>query len=77
MALCLCVRRVLLPVSSTIISCAYEAGQQHGLYFIIMEFIDGSSLKELMDEPIIFDLRNIYNETEIKDMGIEYYGVGK
>ena len=30
-----------------------------------------------MKDPVIFDLRNIYNETEVKDMGIEYHVVGK
>ena len=40
-------------------------------------YIVGLLLKKLMKEPIIFDLRNIYNETEVKDMGIEYHGVGK
>ena len=34
-------------------------------------------IKELMEEPVIFDLRNNYSETEVKDIGIEYHGVGK
>ena len=30
-----------------------------------------------MKDQVIFDLRNIYNETEVKNMGIEFHGVGK
>jgi len=39
--------------------------------------LDLKKIKKLMKYPIIFDLRNIYNEDELKGMGIEYYGVGK
>ena len=36
-----------------------------------------NKIKELMIDPVIFDLRNIYNQEEVKDLGIEYYGIGK
>ena len=39
--------------------------------------LDLNKIKKLMKDPVIFDLRNIYNEIEVKDMGIEYHGVGK
>jgi UDPglucose 6-dehydrogenase len=34
-------------------------------------------LKEQMKDYIIFDLRNIYNEDEITNLGFTYYGIGK
>ena len=39
--------------------------------------LDLNKIKELMNNPIIFDLRNIYNEKEVKNLGIEYHGIGK
>jgi len=39
--------------------------------------LDLYEIKKLLKEPVIFDLRNIYNANEVKDMGIEYHGVGK
>ena len=38
--------------------------------------LDLNKIKELMNNPVIFDLRNIYNKEEVKDLGIEYHGVG-
>ena len=34
-------------------------------------------IKELVKNPVIFDLRNIYNASEIEKQGFEYYGIGK
>ena len=39
--------------------------------------LDLNKIKELMNNPVIFDLRNIYNKEEVEDLGIEYHGVGK
>lgn len=39
--------------------------------------LDLNKIKKLMDDPVIFDLRNIYNKEEVKNLGIEYNGVGK
>jgi len=34
-------------------------------------------IKEFIKYPVIFDLRNIYNSSEIEKQGFEYYGIGK
>ena len=39
--------------------------------------LDLNKIKDLMKNPVIFDLRNIYNKEEVEDLGIEYHGVGK
>ena len=39
--------------------------------------LDLNKIKELMNDPVIFDLRNIYNKKEVMDLGIEYHGIGK
>ena len=38
--------------------------------------LDLEKVKKLLTEPIIFDLRNIYNSEEVKKHGIKYIGVG-
>jgi len=39
--------------------------------------LDLNKIKKLMNDPIIFDLRNIYNKKEVMELDIEYHGVGK
>lgn len=34
-------------------------------------------LKKMMNEPVIFDGRNIYNAREMQELGFEYYCIGK
>ena len=34
-------------------------------------------LKEIMNDHIIFDLRNIYNKDELTNLDFKYYGIGK
>jgi UDPglucose 6-dehydrogenase len=38
---------------------------------------DFTRMKRLMKHPIILDGRNIYDPKEMKEMGFEYYGVGR
>ena len=38
--------------------------------------LDLNRIKKLMNGPIIYDLRNIYNKNEVKNLGIEYHGIG-
>ena len=61
---------------------AYDVCKESRALIIATEWnefraLDLKKIKELMKDPVIFDLRNIYNETEVKNMGIEYHGVGK
>ena len=39
--------------------------------------LDLKKLKKLLNQPIIIDLRNIYNPEEIKNMGFKYYSLGR
>ena len=39
--------------------------------------LDLIKIKKLMKKPVIFDLRNIYNNEEMEGLGIEYHGIGK
>ena len=34
-------------------------------------------MKSLMGEPVVFDGRNIYDPTQMREMGFTYYGVGR
>ncbi|HOU99151.1 MAG TPA: UDP-glucose/GDP-mannose dehydrogenase family protein [Bacteroidales bacterium] len=38
---------------------------------------DLNKMKELMSEPVIFDGRNIYEPSEIREAGFIYYGLGR
>ena len=37
---------------------------------------DFKAIKSLLKHPVIFDGRNIYQESELKNLGIEYFGIG-
>jgi UDPglucose 6-dehydrogenase len=37
---------------------------------------DFDKIKRLLKTPVIFDGRNIYNPSKLKEMGFEYYGIG-
>jgi UDPglucose 6-dehydrogenase len=38
---------------------------------------DFQKIKRLMNKPIIFDGRNIYNQAELRKLGFTYYGIGR
>lgn len=38
---------------------------------------DWESMKELLTEPVVFDGRNQYDPVQMKQMGFEYFGVGR
>ncbi len=38
---------------------------------------DFKKIKRLMNKPIIFDGRNIYNQVELRKLGFTYYGIGR
>ena len=39
--------------------------------------IDLEKIKKSMKTPIIFDGRNIYDPTEMKEKGFDYYSIGR
>jgi UDPglucose 6-dehydrogenase len=38
---------------------------------------DFKKMKKLLKNPVIFDGRNIYNQTEVRKLGFTYYGIGR
>ncbi|MBN2432869.1 MAG: UDP-glucose/GDP-mannose dehydrogenase family protein [Acidobacteria bacterium] len=38
---------------------------------------DFGRIKELMDEPVVFDGRNLYNPEEMRKLGYVYFGIGR
>ena len=61
---------------------AYEACQRSKGLIIATEWnefkaLDLIKVKSLMEKPVIFDLRNIFEQNEITALGIEYFGIGK
>jgi UDPglucose 6-dehydrogenase len=38
---------------------------------------DFKKVKKIMNNPVIFDGRNIYNQEELRKMGFTYYGIGR
>lgn len=70
-------------LGNTVDYCAneYEALKNADSLMIITEWTDFRApdfekIKDLLNNPIIFDGRNIYDQTEVNAFGIEYYGIG-
>ncbi|MCF7918657.1 MAG: UDP-glucose/GDP-mannose dehydrogenase family protein [Candidatus Cloacimonetes bacterium] len=38
---------------------------------------DFDRIKELLKNPVIFDGRNLYNPQEVRELGFEYFGIGR
>ena len=61
---------------------AYEAAEGADALVIVTEWrefksLDMERLKKIMKSPVIFDGRNIYDPERKRQMGFEYYGIGK
>lgn len=66
----------------TYVQNAYEAAEGSDGLVIVTEWnefrqLDLNKVKSLMKQPIIFDGRNMYEPTKIKEAGFKYYGVGR
>ncbi len=61
---------------------AYETCQGASAIIIGTEWnefraLNFEKISKILKEKIIFDLRNIYNPEDLKEIGFEYYGIGK
>ena len=61
---------------------AYEACDKVDAIIIGTEWnefraLNFSKIRKIVKKPVIFDLRNIYRASEIKNKGFEYYGIGQ
>ena len=60
----------------------YDACKKSDALVILTEWnqfraLDLKKLKKILNKPIIIDLRNIYNPEEVKNIGFEYYSLGR
>jgi UDPglucose 6-dehydrogenase len=60
----------------------YEAVKEANALLIITEWdefkeLDLKKIKEVMDNPIIIDGRNVYDPSEVRGLGFEYYSIGR
>lgn len=60
----------------------YEALEEADALMLITEWNqfrnpDFNKMKQLMKSPIVFDGRNQYNPTEMKELGFTYFGIGR
>ena len=70
------------PTQINYVSTPEEALKDANICFIFTEWeeikeIKPEIYKKLMKTPLVFDGRNIYNITEMKEKGIEYYSIGR
>jgi UDPglucose 6-dehydrogenase len=61
---------------------AYEAARSVDALLILTEWqefkdVDLTRIKGLMKKPLIFDGRNLYNKERMKNLGFEYYCIGR
>jgi UDPglucose 6-dehydrogenase len=75
-------RKVVKDENLTYCENAYEvATKADGLVFITEwnEFrnIDLKRLKKVLAEPVIFDLRNIFEPERVSELGFKHFGVGR
>ena len=60
----------------------YEAVKEANALLVITEWdeikeLDLKKVKEVMDNPIIIDGRNVYDPSEVRELGFEYYSIGR
>jgi UDPglucose 6-dehydrogenase len=74
--------RRLLPAPVEIVGDPYAAAEGADALFLVTEWNefrrpDFGRLKNLMRQPILFDGRNIWNGSKLRETGFTYYGVGR
>ncbi len=60
----------------------YEAVKEANALLILTEWdefkeLDLKKIKEVMDNPVIIDGRNVYDPSEVRELGFEYYSIGR
>ena len=75
-------RRLKLDKMVTLCDDNYEALKgSHGL-LLVTEWLeyrepDFERMKAVMKRPVIFDGRNVYNPKKVRDLGFDYFGIGR
>jgi len=75
-------RRLKLDEIATLFEDNYEALSESDGLVIVTEWLeyrepDFERMKELMKQPVIFDGRNILNPKKVREMGFDYFGIGR
>ena len=70
------------PKHITYVKTPQEALKDANVCFVFTEWgeikaVTPTEYKELMMTPLVYDGRNLYNVTEMKENGVEYYSVGR
>jgi UDPglucose 6-dehydrogenase len=70
------------PPQISYVKSPYEAVKEANAMLIITEWdefkeLDLKKIKEAMDNPIIVDGRNVYDPSEVRELGLEYYSIGR
>jgi len=70
------------PPQISYVKSPYEAVKEANALLIITEWnefkeLDLKKIKEVMDNPIIIDGRNVYDPSEVRELGFEYCSIGR
>jgi UDPglucose 6-dehydrogenase len=75
-------RRLGLDEAVTLYEDNYDALKDSDALILVTEWLqyrepDFARIKSLLKHPVIFDGRNIYNPIKIREMGFDYYAIGR
>jgi UDPglucose 6-dehydrogenase len=70
------------PPQISYVKSAYEAAKEANALLIITEWdefkeLDLKKIKAVMDNPVIIDGRNVYQPAQVRELGFEYYSIGR
>ena len=70
------------PPQISYVKSPYEAVKEANALLIVTEWdefkeLDLKKVKKVMNNPIIIDGRNVYDPTEMRELGFEYYSIGR
>lgn len=70
------------PTDFQLCDSAIEAASGTDALFLVTEWNEFKNpnfeeLKKVMNRPVLFDGRNIYNPQQLKQLGFDYYGIGR
>ena len=75
-------RRLKLDRMVTLCQDNYDALKGSNGLILVTEWLeyrepDFTKMKELMERPVVFDGRNVYNPEKIRQIGFDYFGIGR
>ncbi len=75
-------RRLKLDRTVTLVDDNYESLKGSDGLILVTEWLeyrepDFGRMKQLMNQPVVFDGRNIFNPEKIREFGFDYFGIGR